>query len=365
MPNKIRFHFLFFIFCTLQIFARSSRAQQKNSPAIMIFQRTAEPRENAFTILIPKGWQTDGGILRINPLAQGGAAQSIAAKVDFAVKKDRAGNAMIRWLPDMLYFDARMSPAGQMGLFPPASNYNGMTVYPLMSAQQFLAQIVFPFAHPQASSVQIIEQKSLPKLAQQYQQRVLAFMPQMTFSYDAALLTVSYREGGTRFKEKLVTVIENWGQLGAGMWGNKETFLLRTPANEFDQWQPIFSIIQNSVQLNQQWVIGELKGQAQRGQIMIDTQREIQRIGREITEHRQQTNAEIHNDMFLTLTDQEEYVNPYTNQVEVGSNQWKHRWINASGDVVYSNDDNYTPNQDLQINRSDFKRTPVRERGPK
>jgi len=126
-----------------------------------------------------------------------------------------------------------------------------VTVYPLMSAEQFISRIVFPFAHPQASSVQIIEQKSLPKLAQKYQQRVLAFMPQMTFSYEAAIMTVTYQEGGTRYKEKIVTVIENWGQLGAGIWGNKETFFIRTPVKEFAHWQPIFSIIQNSVQLNQ------------------------------------------------------------------------------------------------------------------
>lgn len=367
MQNKIYFHFflLFIIFLTLPTFARQPKSQQKNSSSTMIFQRVAEPKENAFTLLIPKGWQIEGGILRINPLAQGGAAQSIAAKIDFAVKKDRQGSVMIRWLPDMLYFDARMSPAGQMGLFPPGSNYNGMTVYPLMPAQQFLAQIVFPFAHPQASDVQVVEQHSLPKLAHQYQQRVLAFMPQMTFSYDAAIMTVTYQEGGIKYKEKIVTVIENWGQLGAGMWGDKETFLLRTPVNEFVQWERIFSIIQNSVQLHQQWVISELKGQVQRGQIMIDTQREIQRIGREITEHRQKNNAEIHNDMFLTLTDQEEYVNPYTNQVEVGSNQWKHRWINESGDVIYTDDESYNPNVDINLNRSDFKRTPVRQRFPR
>jgi len=97
---------------------------------------------------------------------------------------------------------------------------------------------------------------------------------------------------------------------------------------------------------------------------MIETQREMQRIGREITEHRQKTNAEIHNDMFLTLTDQEEYVNPYTNQIEVGSNQWRHRWINESGDVIYTDDESYNPNVDINLNRSDFKRTPVRKRFP-
>jgi len=357
--------FLFLLsFCALPCFVQNAKSQNKGLPSTAIFQRVAEPKENAFTLLIPKGWLVEGGILRINPLTQGGAAQSIAAKLDFAVKKDRQGSVMIRWLPDMLYFDARHSPAGQMGLFPPGSNYQGMTVYPLMSAQQFLSQIVFPFAHPQASDAQIIQQQNLPKLAQNYQQRVLAFMPQMTFSYDAATMSLTYQESGSRYKEKMVTVIENWGQLGAGMWGNKETFLLRTPLNEFDQWQPIFSIIQNSVQLNTQWIVGELKGQIQRGQIFIETQQEIQRIGREIVAHRQKTNAEIHNDMFLTLTDQEEYVNPYTNQIEIGSNQWKHRWINESGEVIYTDDESYNPNVDINLNRSDFKRTPVRKRFP-
>jgi len=65
----------------------------------------------------------------------------------------------------------------------------------------------------------------------------------------------------------------------------------------------------------------------------------MQRIEQQITEHRQKTNAEIHNDMFLTLTDQEEYVNPFTNGVKMGSNQWKHRWENEAGDIIYTNDD--------------------------
>jgi hypothetical protein len=342
----------------------SQEPETKGPKGTVIFQRVTEPNERAFNLLIPKGWQVEGGILRVNPMAQGGPAQSIAAKLDFAVKKNPGGTMMIRWLPDMLYYDARMSPAGQMGLFPPGSNYQGMTVSPLMSALQFLSQVVFRFSHPQANGVRAVEQRSLPQMAQRYRQRVLAFMPQATFSYDAGILTAVYQEGGISYKEKLMAVIENWGAMGAGMWGNKETFFLRAPASEFDEWAPIFSVIQSSVILNAQWIAGELQGQAQRGQIALNTQREIQRIDQEIVEHRRKTNAEIHNDMFLTLTSQEEYVNPHTRQIEVGSNQWKYRWVNESGEVVYSNDQNYDPNHDIRLNRSDFKKTPVRPRFP-
>ena len=63
----------------------------------------------------------------------------------------------------------------------------------------------------------------------------------------------------------------------------------------------------------------------------------------------------------LTLTGQD-YINPFTHEVERGSNEWKYRWVTPSGEEVYSNADNYDPNFDSNINRTDFKRSAVRER---
>ena len=341
--------------------APSSEIEQRPDRTV-IFERVAEPREQAFTLLVPKGWQLRGGIARVDPTRQGGPAQSIAAKVDFAVQNDADGSVMIYWPPDMLYFDARHSPAGQMGLFPPGSNYQGMTVWPILPAVQFLHEVAFQSLHPQASGVQIEDQRNLPTLAQRYLQRVQAIPIQTTFSYDAAMTTISYSERGRRYREQMITVIENWGQMGAGMWGNKETIVFRAPADEFEQWLPILSIIQGSVQLNSQWLAGELRGQIQRGEIALQTQREINQINQQISDHQQTTTAEIHNDMFLTLTDQEEYVNPYTNEVEVGSNQWQHRWVNDRGDVIYSDREAYDPNTDVQMNVSGFRRSSARRR---
>ena len=121
---------------------------------------------------------------------------------------------MIYGPPDMLYFDARHSPAGQMGLFPPGSNYQGMTVWPILPTVQFLHEVAFQSLHPQASGVQIEDQRTLPTLAQRYLQRVQAIPIQTTFSYDAATTTISYSERGRRYREQMITVIENWGQMG-------------------------------------------------------------------------------------------------------------------------------------------------------
>jgi len=90
----------------------------------------------------------------------------------------------------------------------------------------------------------------------------------------------------------------------------------------------------------------------------------VQRIEKEIVGHRQKSISEIHNDMFLMLTDQEEYINPHTKKVEMGSNQWNTRWENENGDVIYTSDENYRPNQDIHLNRSDYKRSVIRKRFP-
>ncbi|GAB4376070.1 MAG: hypothetical protein Kow0042_22020 [Calditrichia bacterium] len=343
----------------------SRKSKTGGLPKTMIFRRVAEKNENAFTLLIPKGWQTEGGIVRINPLTQGGPAQSVAAKLDFSVKEDPQGTVMARILPDFMFYDPRMSPAGQMGLIPPGGNYMGMQVVYKMPALQFIQQMVFPYAHPQATGFQVKEQKQLPRLAQDMQKRMRAALPMIQFNYDAGLMTVTYQENGIRYLEKIVAVVEDWGAAGAGMWANKETFYVRTPVGEYDKWAPVFSIIRNSIRINPQWLAGEIKGQLERSKIVINTQREIQRIDREIAEHRQITNAEINNDMFLTLTDQEEYVNPFTREVEIGSNQWQRRWENPAGDVIYTNDESYDPRIDVNLNRTDFKLTPVRKRFPR
>lgn len=332
----------------------------------VVFKRISEPRERAFTVLIPQGWQVEGGIVRVNPLTQGGPAQSIAAKVDFIIKKDSAGTVMERWLPDMAWYDPRWTPVGQMGMIRVGGNYQGMTVMHIMSAQDFLRKIVFAQYHPGVSQVNVLETRRLPKLAEAFHQAAYKIVGTLARSlrYDAALMRVAYTENNVRYKEMLVTVIEDTGSVGTGMWNNKLTFFMRAPEAEYTNWEPIFAVINHSIRISPTWMAGEVKGQLTRNKILDKTQKEIQRIGREIADHRYKTNAEIQNDMFLNLMGQEEYVNPYTKEVEIGTDNWKHRWTNESGDVLYTDNESYDPNLDVHLKRSDYKRTPIRKRFP-
>ena len=331
----------------------------------VVLKRYLDQTEQAFTILVPEGWGTQGGITRVDPLAAGGPTNSIAAKVNFAVASDDDFSVGIYFMPDVMYFDSKNMPAADYGLFPPGSNYQGMTVWPLMSADQFLSQVIFPQLHPDATNIQVIEQRPLPQLAQKYTNRLQSFIFPSMFTYDAGTMTVTYNEGGVRYKEKLFAVIEDWGTLGAGMWGNKETIALRAPESGFGMWEPLLSTIQGSIRINPQWIAGEIQGQIERGKIGLKTQAEIQRLEREMLDHQATTNWEINNDMFLTLMEKEEYVNPYTNEVEIGTNQYPERWQNSLGDVIYTDDEYYDPNTDVNLHLTqDFQRSPIRPRGP-
>ncbi len=168
------------------------------------------------------------------------------------------------------------------------------------------------------------------------------------------------------------------GAIAAGMWSNKDTLLLRAPEGQLAQMEPLLHHIRESVKLDPAWIAREIAGQeilsghflsAQqaehaRNRRMLEIQQQIQQIDRQITEHRARTNAEINNDAYLTLMNQEEFVNPFTGDVETGSDQWHHRWVTDGGEEFYTDHEDDDPNVAGLFNRTDWKRTPVRPRFP-
>ena len=328
---------------------------------VRIFERIQEPRENAFSMIIPQGWKIEGGIMRLDPTAMGGPAQSIEAKLDMAVKRDDKGTVMGRTLADMRYADVAAANPMIAGMFPPGSNYNGMMVAPCPNAQSFITQMAFPYVHPSAQQVSIIETNPATSLATRYQQSLATLPLPATSQCDAGVVALEYTEDGMRFREVWSAVIVNWGQLAAGMWENKETRFMRAPAAEFEQWVPVFAAMQASVKVNPKWLAGEIQGQMTRSQIVIDTQKEVQRIEQEMVESRQRVNDEIQHSMYLTLTGQEDYKNPFTGEYETRSSELgTNRWVNDLGQELYTNDETYNPNTDPYLNIGGFQRSTVR-----
>ncbi len=322
----------------------------------IILEKIYEPNQKAFTILKPQGWLAEGGLILWDPTASGGPANCIESKIDFALKKDEAGTVKIHWLPEIYFDDSREIIAAAM--FPPGSNYKGMPVLYKMDASTFLKGHVFPYIHPnlQASSADSRELPEVEKLC--YDTDI---MKELGSKYSSAVAEFTYTEDGIKYKEVAFCIIQDMGPYTAGMWKNKSTVVVRAPVESFDQWEPLFHEIGQSVVLNPQWVRAELIGQMNRGSTMIKTMDDVARLDQEIQKGHASTNAEINEQAYLNLTSQEDYVNPYTQEVERGSNQWDHRWVDDLGNVIYTNNEEYNPNLDLDLQMDGFKITPTKK----
>ncbi len=328
-------------------------------PDPLVFVRIKEPAEGAFSLLVPKGWLSQGGIFYVDPNTTNGYTNAVGPKGNFLVKRDEAGSVMIHWLPDYWYCDTRYSPAGQMGLFPAGSYYNGMLVAPCPSAQDFLLRYLFPQLRPDATQLQVLSAEPLPQVVAKYRRK--AVLPGIT--YDAVRVTVKYSQNGVTYKEQMFGVIENLGQAAAGMWQNRETVFARAPLADFAAWEKVGSFIYNSVKFNPAWLAAAQRATQQRTQNAQATQRYIQNADRQIVENRQNTNAEIRHESYLLLTGQEDYINPYTGETELRPDGWKNHWQNSAGEVIVSNLIDYDPNYDDGVKLvKDFKRSSVRPR---
>ncbi len=101
-----------------------------------------------------------------------------------------------------------------------------------------------------------------------------------------------------------------------------------------------------------------------RAQQALETQRYLQDVGAQIVEHRRRVNAEIRNDQYLNMTNQEEYKNPYTGDIDLGSNQYRCRWVNNNNQEFYTDDPSQDPNHVDGLNQSEWQRSQVRPRYP-
>ncbi len=329
---------------------------------ILFMSRVAEPRENAFTFLLPRGWTVEGGIFRLGASKSGGPGNAMEAKVDIAFKREPAGLVMLRRLPKINYADGPMVRA----TWAPGANYQGMQVAAMPTVDQYLDNL-FRGLHPGAADVRVIERQDRSDLAQALLKAAeplnaslrLGDLPPLVFY--AGGKVVSYTEQGVWFKEVLFTVLVDF-RGAAALWANDHTTVMRAPEAEAAVWKPVFDIILDSVKFNPQWVAGEMRGQDQRGRALVDVMHDLQRIDREIAERRARANAEINNDQYLTLTGQEDYVNPHTKEVERDTNAFKYRWVTPNGEYAYTNVEHYDPNVDPEEKRRGWKRTPVRER---
>ena len=204
-------------------------------------QRIWEPREQAFSFLLPQGWTLEGGVFNVNPLQMNGPGNTTTPKCDLTVKADARGTVMLRWVPSWNYADLSLAPTG-WGTFRPGMHYQGMPVRPIVGARQFLTELIKSM-RPQAADIKIVAEDPLPEVAAAYARRAelinqnLQKMGLAPTRFEALALVVEYREAGEHFREVLSTTIAD-ARGGAFMWSNDDTIAFRAPVSRFEEWKP-------------------------------------------------------------------------------------------------------------------------------
>lgn len=334
----------------------------------LVLRRQTEPRQQAFSVLVPDGWQTDGGLFSVDPNQSGGSLNAVDTKCDFSVKRDPAGTVMARWAPSYNFVDfSRAAEFANMAqLFPPGRVYNGALVKPMPSVEDYLME-GFRQVRPQATEVRIVERIALPALAElagrlsQSVDQGLAQLGKPPIAWQAGALIIDYSENGTRYREAAVTAL---GDLrpAAGIWFNQFTFHMRAPAGEAETWKPTLDIVRQSLKFNPDWVAAYVRAAGDRGQAAAEVFRYLGRVDQEIFANRAAVQGRIDEENYLLLTGQERYVNPYTNEVEQDSADYRFRWTTAGGDRLYSNQYGFDPNRDEALRQFEWKLTPVQPR---
>jgi hypothetical protein len=331
----------------------------------LMMQRIWEPREQAFSFLLPKGWTMEGGVFNVNPLQMNGAGNTTTPKCDLAVKADARGAVMLRWVPSWNYADLSLAPSG-WGMFRPGMHYQGMPVRPIVGARQFLTEL-FKSMRPQATDIKVVAEGPMPEIAAAYARQTgpinqnLQKLGLAPTRFEALALAVEYREAGEHFREVLSTTIAD-ARGGAFMWSNDDTIAFRAPVSQFEDWKPALDTLRVSRQPNPQWVAAVTKASGERAKAALETQRYIANVANQIVENRRRTHAEIRHEQWLFISGQEEYTNPFNGQAERDTSYYEYRWVNNQGDVVYTDENSFDPNTIEEYKTREWKRAPVRKR---
>ena len=270
---------------------RQSEADEAPAADQARFDRVPEPNQNAFTVLVPRCWKIRGGIFDVNPLQADGTGNSMSPKCDFAVMSDDQGTMMMRWIPSWNFADPGYSPSGGAQL-QPGQWYQGMPVRPMVSARQFLWELL-QAERTRATGMTIDAEEAVNEItAAFYKQaeplnRGLEQAGLPTWNFESWDMRVEYTEGGQLFWEEVIATIGDYRR-GGNMWMNDYTFMLRAPAPLYPTWGRVLEEIRQSAEYNPQWLAAVEKAKGERARMAWETQQYINQVMAEIIAKRQE-----------------------------------------------------------------------------
>lgn len=313
--------------------------------------------DNAFTVMIPQGWQVRGGIMRIAPNQIRTVVDGCGKKLHFTIY-DPESQASITYFPTEMY--ASSAPGTTFITIPAGQVLNGMVQMPqLLSPSQFVQQVVFPGQRAGVQNIQWGKVESLNSLAAAWNTAFHAedqIPPQIV----AESIEVAYDRGDIRFGELWTSLITSVSVYNSTIWMPDFTVVASVPLDKADQLAPVLKAVITSFRMNSSWlaktsaafdqctkkvVISQEQIRARDRKIarkLRQVQQEINRIDNDIVSSRNNTRSVIQEHEHNTLMGEDKYEDTETGTRYLIDMGYERNYSNGD-QIIQTNDLNYEP----------------------
>ena len=287
-----------------------------------------EQHQGAFTLLIPKGWSTEGGMVPSG--VPWNVVDLVESNIVFRVTSPD-GRSFFGWYPRFYFQDPQAIMQAGMGVMQVQTGgvLNGCWLYPYMSLSQYVETIVLgQFAASELSSARLVgDVVDAPELR--------PFLPRGASQAQCGSQMFTAVRNGQPVTGRIYAIMYS---LGSGLWSTVGTFGLVAPSEEWSEHEPLMELCLRTFRLDPQWVARVSAATRRRGQQYNDVLRQMHSIDAEIHAHQSQTRSDINTEVYKVLTEQMETYDP-----ETGTMHWMpmydSAWTDGKGNYILTDHD--------------------------
>jgi len=265
-----------------------------------------EQYQGAFSLLIPRGWRAEGGMVPSG--VSWNVVDLIESNIKFRVTSPD-GMSFFGWYPRFYFQDPAITTRSSMGYLrmQAGQTINGLWLYPYMSIEQYVQYIVFgQFAAKEFQNPRILgKAQPSPELR--------PWVPRVASHYQAGYVNFEFTMNGTPMFGRIYTIIY---KIQDQIWTTVGTCGMAAPKARWALDERIMEICLRSFRLNPQWVAKAAAAERQRAQKYNEVTRYMAKVDQEIAQNRAQTRSDIMHENYKLLTGQIETRDPSTGNIK-------------------------------------------------
>jgi hypothetical protein len=296
------------------------------------FYNFTDPKENAFTINIPKDWQVSSNSGLIRPYIDAGVmlqATSTESQGFFYISPHgvyAAPNDLLTFagFTEGKYYD----PSG--GISTP------MLVKKYTEARDYLSEFVQRL-NVETTVLEVIDRPDL----------INPNPISLITKQSAAEITYISNPGANQVKNKVICYIYLMEYAGTGLWASS-LFGYFSPENLFNETEYLVLKSEESFKVNRSWAAKEAQEMNKRAGVISSTQDSISESISSTFEYRSNSMDKINNEWSKTILGVEELYNPETGETRYMESGAEYYWMDNRNNIYGTQtDESPLPNEDM------------------